>query len=405
MTVPAAGRVPLEAPWLVTVRNPARQEVETAAGYLRLRFAPRLNDVGDWSLRLRASHPAARLFASALAAGTLGDWGVVIRPAGAPGVPFSGLASAVYLVEGGDAGPRATVTVTGVSDEAVLTDLVYPTLSDVASGSSTTFLSASTVQSAVAETALLNLVRNNLGALAPARRRRPWLTIPASSGRGGAVVFTGRMDGLLDACREIAERGGIAFRVRHHPATAALRLEVYVPQVLPEARFAVGTTLDQVEAVGRAPTTDEVVVGGGGEGTARVFRRRGGTATGLSRRARFVDQRHTTDAAELDQAGDERLAEDGPTAGFRLTPSADSFLRFGVDYDLGDRVTVALADGTLTVTETVRQVVVVHDAEQGRPRSSVTTPTVGRLDDEESPQLLALVRRQARQIAQLATRR
>jgi prophage tail gpP-like protein len=84
----------------------------------------------------------------------------------------------------------------------------------------------------------------------------------------------------------------------------------------------------------------------------------------------FKDRRDTDDPAELQQAIDEELAERAERAGLSISPVDTEGLRFGVDYDLGDRVTV-MVDGT-PVRDLLREVKFTLTGE-----GETVTPTVG----------------------------
>jgi len=391
-----------ENPWRVTVRNASLVEVAGVGAYRSLKFTAVLNAVGTWSITVPAESEAGVLFTAAYASGVLERWGVVIRRPGTSGVVFSGFATDFYLTQGGDAGLRSVVTVVGQSDEVELTDLVYPSnaaAQDISSSALSTQSVDYSTLSGPAETILLSLVSANIGPSAlTTRRRKSFLSIPTTSSRGSTVNIKARFDPMLDVLDQICERGGIAYRVvQGNPGT--LNLSIYVPTVRDDARFVVGSSLDRVEIVGRSRRLSEVIVAGSGIGTARQFTRRGSTVSGstLGRRAAFVDQRQTADLAELQQAGDEELARAAAVAGFRLYPSSTEFLVFGRDYNLGDRVTVALADGSVTVTDVVRQVSVEHDPARSAYRGRVV-PTVGRLDPDDAPELNTQVRSLTRRL-------
>src|SRR6478735_965368 len=57
----------------------------------------------------------------------------------------------------------------------------------------------------------------------------------------------------------------------------------------------------------------------------------------------FIDQRQTSDVAELNQAGDEAIAAGGMSAtGVKAIPTDTTNGIYGVDWDLGDKVTVVI---------------------------------------------------------------
>ena len=67
----------------------------------------------------------------------------------------------------------------------------------------------------------------------------------------------------------------------------------------------------------------------------------------------FVDQRNTTDANELTQAGNEKLADGGATlTSVDVVPSSDLTMAYGSDWDLGDVVTVVVDNQEVAATVT-----------------------------------------------------
>jgi hypothetical protein len=63
---------------------------------------------------------------------------------------------------------------------------------------------------------------------------------------------------------------------------------------------------------------------------------------------KFVDQRNTDDWTELQQAGDEVMADEGFTAiNVQIVPLEDSPVRYGKEWGLGDLLTVIVDDQEL----------------------------------------------------------
>src|SRR5699024_3701176 len=103
-----------------------------------------------------------------------------------------------------------------------------------------------------------------------------------------------------------------------------------------------------------APTATSVLVAGHGESAGRdIIARSRGTTWGRSIE-RFKDQRDTDEADELEQSATEQLDEGQAGAGASFPAVETPGLVYGIDYELGDTVTVEL--GPVTVTEPVRAV-------------------------------------------------
>lgn len=230
---------------------------------------------------------------------------------------------------------------------------------------------------------------------------RAGIEVEDSNGQGSKRTVKTRFKNLLEVCQGIAKNdGAIGFRTALTAAgvprvgwftardlTRAIRLS--------EANGAVAS----YELTESAPTVTRVLVAGQGQGSARTLRVRTGNANdwgpgdGLQTTV-FQDRRDSDDTAELDTAGDETLAEGVATAAITLEVNDIAGKRLGVDFNVGDRVTVQLAEG-VTVQDTV-QSAAVEWSETGRTVSLHVGPT---LEDPEETDA-ALVKR----VRQLASR-
>lgn len=133
----------------------------------------------------------------------------------------------------------------------------------------------------------------------------------------------------------------------------------------------------------KAPTATRVVIGGGGEGTLRVFRQK--TDPALESEwddivEVFQDARDTSDPVVMDQRGADRLAEGRPSVGIAPTLSETPNFRFGGPdgFGLGDRVTFRTVLG-LEVPDVIRTVTL--DENDETPFKAV--PSVGDQDDND----------------------
>jgi len=151
-----------------------------------------------------------------------------------------------------------------------------------------------------------------------------------------------------------------------------------------------------------APKGNVVLVGGSGEGTARVLRTDFDSASlaewGL-RIEGFRDARDTSDTATLDARADEWLAENAATAGLRVESQDVPGMEYGTDYNLGDLVTVVL-DG-VTTTERITAVTLDLTAAGLSVKPIVGSAELG----EDAPQIYPLVRDLRRRISELERRR
>jgi hypothetical protein len=152
-----------------------------------------------------------------------------------------------------------------------------------------------------------------------------------------------------------------------------------------------------------APTATNVLVAGGGEGTARVLVERSADALSATWRRRievFRDARDTSDTALLAERGDETLADAAVTAGINLVPVDTASQRYGYDYGLGDQVSVDMPGGSYTdVVSGVEINLTASDA-------LVITPQIGDPDlaDIKSPVIYRRIRELVRRLEQLERR-
>lgn len=256
-------------------------------------------------------------------------------------------------------------------------------------------------RSGSAETVMRGYVDANLGPSASPARRLPGLTMPADQGRGGNVRGRARFTVLLELLQSLALAGGdIGFRIIQ-TGPGALQFQ----PVIPADRTGTAVFSSEVGNLSgydysRSDSdADYVIVAGQGEGTLRTFVEGGDTAA-IANRARrsetFVDRRDTNDTAVLTQVRDERLMEQKARTSLSITPIDTAAVRYGVDYLLGDRVSVVV-DG-VRITDVVREVTLTLDAGQGER----LMPVVG-TPGASSPAVPDLFERMARQSRRVST--
>ena len=387
-----------ESPYQVTLRHDWA-EVESCAGYRDLRLVPTFLDVGTWTVQLRASSPAARMFLTEHQVGDdLARWGIVARRAGTPSILLSGVALDAYVVDT----TSPTLTLVGVCDNAIAAgETAWPdTTTEIPTATTTTHPVEYDSRTGPAETVLLDYVTANIGPAAPITRRRyPWLTIPTSQGRGTTRTWHTRQENLLQLQARIARAADLGFRyVQGDPGLVTL--DVWAPQLRPEARFSRASgTISTAELVLRAVDSTEALVAGPGEGTARVFTRQTRTGVFAFRRARFLDRDRNPGAVPVYDAlqtdATEQLITDAVTAGFTFTPTSQTG-GLGSRFDLGDIVTGVVA--AQEITDVVEQVTITHTAGQA-PKE---VPSIGLPNPDETPELEHVVRRLATDVGRKA---
>lgn len=262
-----------------------------------------------------------------------------------------------------------------------------------------------TITATGGEAIIRQLVDETCGPGALAARRIPRLILGAASGAGTVTLVNTRFEGLLEACRRVAiDGGGIGFRTRQDGKDIVF--EVYGPRDLSRsARFSFGLgNLRYLRAKLSAPTvTHSLVAGTEEEGaTTRAFVEVADTAQAAAwyRVEKYVDGSAENDTAgELTQAGRDELA--GGAAPVELaTVTVDiPDLVAGRDFDLGDRVSVQLPNGS-EVTDLVRS---MHLQATPAGGEQVTT-LVGSPEASSDPQMVRLVRDLSRRIGRITAR-
>jgi hypothetical protein len=241
-------------------------------------------------------------------------------------------------------------------------------------------------RSGAAETVMREYVDVNLGPSAVSLRQQD-VGLAADTGLGDAVSYSARLDRLLDVLAQlglpnVAGSNGLGFRiVAVDPDTygTSRQFQVYAPADLTAtARFspALGN-LDSRTYDTKMAELNHVVVGGGGDGTLRVFYEESNSASQLRwglRLEGFRDQRQTTDPAELVQAAQQELADRGDQTSLTIVPVDTAALAYGTGYRLGDLVRVFINDAGAYIDDVVREVQFTLDANGERIVPLVGTP-------------------------------
>jgi microcystin-dependent protein len=339
---------------VVEVRDSALNRVgQILPNYLvGLEAVLRHNKVGGWKIDLPATHPMVE---------SLRQPGSGIIVTTSQGVLISGPTTKSTLVQD-SSDPEGYWEIEGVDDSVVLLErLAYP---DPTTNDVTTQASAYDVRTGVAETIVKAYVNANIGPGAVVEREISTLTIGTDLARGDTVTGSARFDTLESLCSSLLKTSNLGFNVLQ--AGNGLVFDVYQPvDRAAEIRMDVfNARLEKSEYSYTRPGATRVIVAGQGTGVDRTFVERSSTEsvaaeTTWSRRIEvFKDQRNTNDTAELQQAGDEILVEQGSTVeGVSVSPSDDQTMRYGVDWNLGDTVTVVA--GSVEVSRVVTEVAIV----------------------------------------------
>ncbi|MGW0705083.1 siphovirus ReqiPepy6 Gp37-like family protein [Streptomyces sp. NPDC002643] len=305
------------------------------------------NNVGTWKLQINAEHPLAAVLSTPGA-------GIIVT--GPTDVLFSGpVTKTETAVTATD--PLGTLTVEGVDDTIILADmLAWP---EPSNGDPATQIRAYDDRTDTAESLMHYYVNANCGPSAPANRRRAGLIMGTNGARGSILSKAARFQQLGELCKELAEPAGLGFRIVQRGSN--LVFETYaVADRTKEARLGVvNNTLAGQRVSVSTPAKTRVIVGGDGDGSNRLFvgvdnADSVAAETDWGRRIEsFIDERSSTDTAELTQKGTEALADGGTTVkAAQAVPMEDSALDFGRDWFLGDKVSVIVGGSEMAAVVT-----------------------------------------------------
>jgi len=248
------------------------------------------------------------------------------------------------------------------------------------------------------------LIRAYLSANRVTRMGDP-ITLGTSGDLGTSRTYRARFTNMLELVQAVVSSdAALGFRLAQL-TDRTIGLQVW----LADDRTSIGPLLDGAGGmtdwtyVEQAPEVTRVIVGGGDEGSARMFRQRINTAaeTEWARKVEaFEDRRDVkpsddTATAELLETADEKLAEGGPSQSLRVQVSDALGIIYGVDLTVGDLVRVypagvqvddRITEATLTVT---------------RDQGEVTTLWVGLKDADPDERVEERARSLRRRLEQL----
>lgn len=279
----------------------------------------------------------------------------------------------------------------GVDDTSVLFDRLAPPVSSGPPYSA----SAYDVRTGIASTIMRQYVDVNAAAGAVLSRQVPGLILGTPDPLvGSSVTGRARFDNLLALLQSLALAGGdLGFRVVQSETTAEIIFQVYQPSDK-TASVIFSPQLGNLRAfryTAKAADVNYVVVGGGGEGTARTFYEQGDfdSIEYFNRRIeQFRDRRDTSVSGELIQTANEELANGAARTSLQITPIDTEGLAFVSDYSLGDKVTV-VANGakrgrtvppSVTIQDIIREISISVNQDGETIEPSVGTPESGRRD-------------------------
>jgi hypothetical protein len=247
------------------------------------------------------------------------------------------------------------------------------------------------VRTGARETLLLAYVNANAGPGALTARQAPRIRMPGNQARGGTVTVRARFDKLGELAATLAEASGLRLRVLYSPAmtTGQGWLDVRVedaPDLTAWARYGTPTSggpgllAPDWQYSLSVPTVTRAEVAAGGLGAARILREEDDAdaeALWGRRIEALVDQRQTTDAAEIAQAGQDAVTEGVGQTSVQVKLLDSRGVEVGSTVPVGARVTATL-DG-LVVKERVREVTTTVAVQSGAATVTVE-PVFGTSD-------------------------
>jgi alpha-tubulin suppressor-like RCC1 family protein len=353
-------------------------------------FISRFNNVGSWSLRMPFGDPLVELLRTP-------GFGIVVTGPDDK-VLISGPTLAAKLVQSAS-DVRGEWLIEGSDDSIVLAErLAYP---EPSIGDVTAQTVSHDRRTGTSELVMKGYVNDNIAD--PGNGRDvPGLVVAPNLDRGGLVNSSARFTELQTLLYGIAESVNLGYDVKQ--VDDNLVFDVYQP--VDRSAFVrmdiENQQLSSAEYGYTAPKATRAIVAGQGTDVERLFIERSNTEsidaeTLWARRIEvFEDSRSSEDVAELEQAGDEKLAEDGRTiVSLSVTPTNDLRMSYPADWGLGD--VVAVVAGQIETQAVVTEVGVSIGVDGVRVAAVVGSPVA--VDFESS--LISRSNSQERRISNL----
>lgn len=350
--------------YTLALRDASLSRVMLLDDFVELSVVLRFNDAGAFDVTVPAS-----------VVGLLTDGaGLIVERDGAP--LLSGTIDATQRTWARDADH---LILSGSDDTGLLArrvTLPVPLAVPVPAGT-TYSASVADVRTGVAETVMRGYVDANAGPGARSDRMVAGLRLAPDLGRGASGTWRARFEALDDKLREVALGGGdLGFRVVQATDANAVEFQVYATaDKTASAVFSPNYgNLRSYEYRQGAPKATYLYVLGQGEGTARTIVEGGDSAARVrwGQREEVVDARGTPTTEELRLRLSKDLGELAANASLTVNPVDLAGMAFGLDYGLGDRVTV-MVDG-VAVSEVVREVKITLDKQGETVQPALLTP-------------------------------
>lgn len=319
--------------WVIYTRDRELRRYSEVDEYTKFEASLKFNDVGRWTLELHRDSPA-------LIPLTTPGFGIIVVNKTTHETLFSGYIDEREQNFNEDA---ESLIVSGWDDNVILSWRV--SVPDPLDPSPPYNAKEFDERSGLASTVMRDYVNLNVGPFAIGPRRWPNFEVAEDPFIGKSIKGKLRWGNLLEDLRSLAlQGGGLGFRCVQVNQT--IQFQIYEPEdKTQEVKFSVPlSSIIGGKIKSKSPEATYVYVGGEGEGTARTIRegKNDGQYDTWGRREVFEDSSGTSDADELQQKIDEVLETKGEQAEFELEIQDTEGLHFGVDYNLGDKVTAIL---------------------------------------------------------------
>lgn len=225
------------------------------------------------------------------------------------------------------------------------------------------------------------------------------VTVEPDLGRGRPITVSVRFHPLADRLFPAFDAAGVGLSVKQQGS--GLYVSVYEPSVYDKLLSEASGVVQEWNWVNKAPEATRGVVGGQGEGTARLFQ----SFVDVSRETEwgdvvevFRDARDTSSGSVYTERANETLAEGSEKSGLSVRFSETANFRYGRAFTRGDQVSLQV--GYATVTDLLREVKFTWTPEKGLE----TTPQVGEINDSSDATLAKALRKTAAAIRTLRSR-
>lgn len=252
-----------------------------------------------------------------------------------------------------------------------------------------------------ADSVMETLIKNNCIDATDTKRNFPRLSITSTVQGADDIIYTGSYKTLSDELEDVGRANKIGWDVTVDISDEAFVCKIYSgidrtaeQNVNSRAIFGeqYNNLLTQEYTDSASGSKNYTLVAGQGEGDARAKAEINTDYTGFDRKELFVDARDVGDTEEnpmtdeeiaraLTDRGNQKLSECDPVKNFTAQINTNGNLTYGVDYDLGDIVTVQNTRWGITLDAQIEEVREVY--EDGKMNIEITfgnnIPTIYKL--------------------------